>query len=171
VTAQTSAIEAIRNEATEIEDEAAFAAIAHRVDSRKWQKLNLYMGGPATVLAAVAGVTAFSDLPDAVTGGTAMVVAALTATATWLGSADKASSHRTSSVSFSDIRRRANLLRDVDAVLMQSGDEAQLRALVDEVKALTAKLTETEQGADTLSTSSREKAKKEIASSHRSSKM
>ena len=163
----TSAIDTLRREATEIEEEAAVAASAHRIDSRRWQKRNLYIGGPATILAAVAGVTAFSDLPDAVTGGTAMVVAALTAIATFLGPADRASSHRTSSASFNDIRRRANLLRDVDAVLAEEGDKTQVQGLIDEIRALTTKLTETEQSAQTLSNSARKQAANELATATR----
>ena len=159
---ETSAIETIRREATEIEQEAEFAAIAHRLNSRKWQKRNLYIGGPATLLAAVAGVTAFSDLPDAVTGGVAMVVAALTAIATFLGPADRASSHKTSSASFNDIRRRANLLRDVHATLAKDGDKEKLTELVKTIEELTSKLTETEQSAQTLSGSSRKEARTEI---------
>ena len=144
-------------------DEIIPEARGHFLDSRKWYKRNLYLGLPATLLAAVAGVTAFSEMHVAITGTVAMVVAALTAISTFLNPADRATSHRLANVTFSEIRRNANLLRDVDAELTDATDSDAVKALVENLKDLTAKLSQTQQSAPTLSTSALKTAKAEVA--------
>ena len=159
-----SVIEKIKSESTELEEEARFAAAAHRINSRKWQKWSLYLGIPATILAAVAGVTAFSELPEAVTGFVAILAAALTGISTFLSPSDTATSHRTSSATYNRIRRHANLLRDLDAATVKQDDEASVKELAQTLRDLTNQLSEAEQAAPTLSHASRKQAKEEITS-------
>ena len=159
-----SALGTIKKEAEEIEQESAIAAKAHFIDSRRWHKRNLYIGMPATILAAIAGVTAFGELPKEITGGVAMVVAALTAIGTFLSPADRATSHRTSSATFTEIRRNANLLKDVHAELADEGDKEGLNTLVKALEDLNSKMSQYEQGAQSLSTTALGRARAELAS-------
>ena len=50
-------VEIISREATDIEKEAAIAARAHFLSSRRWDKTNMKLGLPTALFAAIAGVT------------------------------------------------------------------------------------------------------------------
>ena len=159
------AIEAIKGEASEIEKEAAFWAVAHRLHGRKWEKRNLQIGLPAALLAATAGGVIFGSLPkeNIIPGSVAMAVAVLTAMTAFLSPAERSTSHRASSARFAEIRRRANLLRDLHCVLADDSDREGIDELVSTIEELTKMLSEAEQSAPPLSETTRKRAKSELA--------
>src|SRR5262245_36999868 len=132
-------LDVISREATDIMKEAAITAQAHFLSGRRWDRAHLAIGIPSTIFAGVAGVTAFTDLPSYVTGGVSMLVAALSALSTFLGPGDRAASHRSASTTFSELRREANLLRDVDAQLVKQDDEDAAKQLAERLRELTKK--------------------------------
>lgn len=147
----------------DIEKEAAISAHSHFVSGRRWEKTHLMLGIPSTILAAVAGVSAFSEQSAFITGGIAMLAAALAAVNTFLSPGDRASSHRQANVTFSQIRREASLLRDVDAQLIDDTDEEAAKELAQRLRDLTAKITETDQSAPTISSSAKHAAETLLA--------
>ncbi|MBB3189911.1 SLATT domain-containing protein [Halomonas cerina] len=159
-------LEAVRREATDIEKEAMIAADAHFLAGWRWGKVHLMLGIPSTILAAVAGVSAFSELPAPLTAGVAMLVAALSALSTFLSPGDRAGAHRAASTTFSDIRRAASLLRDVDLPLVKEGDEAAARDLAGYLKELAQRITEAEQHAPPISATAKLKAEKRYRQQH-----
>jgi hypothetical protein len=155
-------LEVISHEATDIEKEAAIAAHAHFLTGRRWDKAHLALGIPSTLFAAVAGVAAFTELPSYITGGVAMLVAALSALSTFLSPGDRAATYRSATTTFGEIRREASLLRDVDAQLVNEGDEAAAKQLADRLRELTKKITEADQKAPAISASAKEQAEKKL---------
>ena len=155
-------LEVISREATAIEKEAAIAAYAHFLSGRRWDKTQLTLGIPSTILAAVAGVTAFTELPSYITGGVAMLVAALSGLSTFLSAGDRAAAHRSANTTFSEIRREASLLCDVDTQLVKEGDEDAAKQLADRLRELTKKIKAADQNAPAISASAKEQAEKKL---------
>ena len=151
-------LEVINDETSDIEKEAAISAHAHFLSARHWEKMNLWFGIPSVGLAAIASVTAFTDLPSFVTGGVAITVAGLTAVNTYLNPSEKATSHGKASSAFKEIRRKASLLRDVDAQLLKDDDEETAASLADRLRELTTEITQVDQNAPGITTSAKEKA-------------
>lgn len=156
-------LEVIGRESMEIEKEAAIAAHSHFLSSRRWDNTHLSLGIPSTILAAIAGVTAFTGLPDLITGVVAMIAAALSAVNTFLSPGDRATSHRSANTTFSEIRRQASLLRDVDLQLAERGDEEAAKQLADQLRELSTKITEADQNAPLITASAKEKAEKKLS--------
>ena len=155
-------LDVISRETRDIEKEAAIAAQAHFVAGRRWEKTNLGLGIPSTILAGVAGVTAFTALSPYITGCVALIVAALSGLSTFLGPGDRADSHRAASARFSEIRREASLLRDVDAPLANSDDEETAQALADRLRQLITRITEADQHAPGVSIYAKDQAEKKF---------
>ena len=151
-------LDVISRETTDIEKEAAIAAHAHFLSGRQWARVHVVLGIPSTILAASAGVSAFADQAPLLTGGIAMTVAALSALNTFLSSGDRASAHRSSNATFNNIRRKASLLRDLDAHLIKEGDEEAAKNLATHLRALVAEMTKADQRAPRISGSSKTKA-------------
>jgi hypothetical protein len=155
-------LQVVNREASDIEKEAAISAHVHFLSGRKWEKISLWIGIPSTILAAVAGITAFTDYPDYVTGGTAILVAALSAINTFLGPADRETSHKAAKVTFNRIRREASLLRDVDAPMVKEDDAEAADEIITRLRKLVTDITDAEQSAPAVSASAKEKAEKKI---------
>ena len=155
-------LEVVAREATDIEREASVSAHVHFISGRKWEKISFWIGIPSTILAAAAGVTAFTEYPDYVTGGAAILVAALSAISTFLGPSDRAASHKASKVAFNKIRRDASLLRDVDAPMLKEGDEDAANEIVVRLRKLVTDINDVEQNAPAVTVSAKEKAEQKI---------
>lgn len=157
-------LDTIRKQAKDIEEEAAMKAVAHFINGRRWERKNLQIGLPGAVLAGVAGVTAFTTLPGWITGAVAMVAGALSAINTFLNPGDKASSHRSSNATFSAIRRKADMVKDVQAPLADPDDPKAIEALVQTLQELNAEVTKAEQSASAgVSRTSLRQAREQLA--------
>jgi hypothetical protein len=138
--------EIINIECTEIEKEAAVASFAHFLSGRYWDKVHMMLGISSTIIAAVASATAITNNPKS-----AAVIAALAAVFsgfnTFLSPGDRASLHSRTHVLFTEIRRNANLLRDIDAPLTKIEDEDAVKELINRLRELVAKMTAADQNA------------------------
>ena len=90
-------------------------------------------------------------------------MAALTGLSTFLGPGDRADSHRSASATFSEIRREASLLRDVDASLASEDDEETAKELANRLRTLITRITEADQKAPGVSINAKEQAEKKFA--------
>lgn len=151
-----SPLDVLRKEAGELEEEASALSYAHRESSRRWEKRHLQLGLPSAVLAAVAGVTAFTALPDYITGGTALVVAVLATVNTFLSPGDRSSAHQAAHASFNRLRRQANMLKDVDVPFVDSADREAVLAIKTQVLELSTEIGQIEESAPSLSHSARQ---------------
>lgn len=153
-------IEVIKRESGELEVEAAVLAEAHRLSCRRWSRRTLKLGLPSTGLAAVAGATAFTaQVPYWMIGLIASVVAVLSAINTFLSPSDRAAAYRSASATFSELRRSANLLKDVETHLVDAQDHDAVSGLVAALKDLNHRMNEAEQAAPTTSTGTLEAAR------------
>jgi hypothetical protein len=84
--------------------------------------VHLILGIPASVLAAVASISAFNDLP-LLAGALAIVVAALSAVSTFLNPAEKAQAHHLAGARFTGLRSQVRYLREVALLTSKTPDE------------------------------------------------
>ena len=86
----------IIEEAKRIENDASYSAKGHYEAAGYWTRFHLMIGIPTVVLSAIAGASALAqfDNHSIIAGFLAIIVAALTAVATFLNPNEKANSHQ-----------------------------------------------------------------------------
>lgn len=109
-------------ECRRLEEDALYSSKGHFEASRTWGRVHLGLGIPTSVLAAVASVSAFNDLP-LLAGALAVLVAALSAVSTFLNPAEKGHAHHLAGTRFTGLRSQARLLREVRALTAATADE------------------------------------------------
>jgi hypothetical protein len=105
--------DALEREADRIEEDCTYSAKGHFESARIWGRWNLWVGIPAAVLGAFAGVSGFSDLPE-LAGGLAVFSGALAALLTVLKPSERASSHQKAGALYNSVKNRARFFREVD---------------------------------------------------------
>ena len=106
---------AICNELSRIEEAASYSSQSQFSSAKFWRGLNLVLGVPAAVLAAIAGTTVLADASNAKTGAViALVSAALTAVMTTLNAAQRAEQSRGAANAYLALQGDARLLRTID---------------------------------------------------------
>ena len=113
---------ALQKEARRVEEDALFSAKGHFESGRIWSAVNLWVGMPAAMLAAISGVSAFGDATT-VAGVLAMLVAALVAVTTSLDPSKRSNSHQVAGVRFNSLRNRARSFREIDLESTTSDEE------------------------------------------------
>jgi hypothetical protein len=135
----------IKNEAQEIEQECSLLCMDHYHAAGRWDRVNLWLGLPATVIAGITSVTALSDIAgankDVVTGVLAIIVAALSALTTFLNPSEKASSHKSASSSYEALRVKTSLLKDIDLSVDFATLDDYTKEIVKQLKDLAAQFT------------------------------
>ncbi len=107
-------------EARRIEEDAEHSAKGHYNAADRWGRYHLFIGLPAAILAAVAGGTAFNDLPE-VAGSLAILSTALTTVLTFLKPSERAENHKAVAGQYLALRNQARIFRELDL-----GDSADL---------------------------------------------
>lgn len=103
----------ITAEARRIEEDTEHSAKGHFNASDRWGRYHLWLGIPAAVLAATAGGTAFTELPE-VSGSLAMLATALTTVLTFLKPSEHAENHKTVGGYYLELRNRTRLFRELE---------------------------------------------------------
>jgi hypothetical protein len=130
--------QAIRNELSRIEESAKLSAQAQFEQAKYWRAVNLILGVPAGVLAAVAGATALASTTGRVAAGViALVAAGLSAITTTLNSAQRIEQGQAAGNLYLALQSDARIARETD-LPRQSFDEAraalaELRVRQDEI--------------------------------------
>lgn len=106
------ALEAIVNEADRIEEDSLYSAKGHWETSRECEWLHLALGIPATIAAAVAGVSVISD-GDILAAALAVISAILAGLLTFLDPKGRASNHRDMGNSYKALSNDARIFRQV----------------------------------------------------------
>lgn len=122
--------ERLISEARRIEEDSLFSAKGHFSSATMWGKAYLWLGIPAAVLAAIAGVSALSrfDNSDVVSGVLALVVAGLAAVTTFLNPSERTNLHHAFGTRFNSLRNNARIFREIDCG-SQEPDEELIRKL------------------------------------------
>jgi hypothetical protein len=102
----------IRAECKRIEEDSIHSAKGHYNAASFWKKLHYLIGIPMTILAAWAGVDAFSIDPN-LAGYLALASATLGALQTFLGANGKASQHKIAADEYLSLRNKTRLLREI----------------------------------------------------------
>jgi hypothetical protein len=114
----------IRNELSRIEESATFSAQAQFEQAKYWRAVNLILGVPAAVLAAVAGATALASTTGRVPAGViALVAAGLSAITTTLNAAQRTEQGQAAGNLYLALQSDARIAREAD-LPRQSFDEA-----------------------------------------------
>jgi hypothetical protein len=128
----------IRNELSRIEESATFSAQAQFEQAKYWRAVNLTLGVPAAVLAAIAGATALASTTGRVAAGIiALIAAGLSAITTTLNAAQRTEQGQAAGNLYLALQSDARIARETD-LPRQSFDEAraalaELRVRQDEI--------------------------------------
>ena len=106
---------ALRTEAARIEEDSLFSAKRHFAASKRWNARHYWIGVPTTVLAALAGASAFKDKP-LLAGVLSAVVAALSALSTFLNPSGTGNRHHAAGTKYQALRNQSRIFRELDLV-------------------------------------------------------
>ena len=108
--------EKIIEEAKKIEEDCTYSSKTQFEAADSWRKIHLWLGIPATIAAAIAGAAALSqfDNHNIIAGVLAIIVAALSAVATFLNPNEKATCHYNAGNKYNSVKRRVRIFREVD---------------------------------------------------------
>jgi len=121
-----------RTEAMRIEEDALHSSKSHFEASACWGRVHLAMGIPTAITAAIAGVSALKAHPT-VAAVLALVVAALSALATFLNPSGRANSHLNAGNQFLSLRNRTRVFREIE--VSSARDEKELKAEIIQLSA------------------------------------
>lgn len=108
--------EEIIKEAKRIEEASLYSSKGHFNAATLWRKLHFCLGLPATILAAVAAASAFSqfDSGHSIGGWISIVVATLSGLSTFLNPNEKAASHFAAGNNFDALQSKVRIFWTVD---------------------------------------------------------
>jgi hypothetical protein len=134
----------IYKEAKRIEEDCLFSAKGHFCAAQRWASIHLWLGIPAAILAAVAGVSFLSRFNDhnVIAGILAIAVSALTAVLTFVNPNERATNHRYAGDQYNNLRNKVRLLAEVELDLAIEEKEVikELKDISEERTAFSQKL-------------------------------
>lgn len=109
---------ALGNEASRIEEDSLHSCKGHFNAGSVWSAVHHCLGIPTAILAAWAGMEAFSNNPQ-LTAILAITAAGLSATSTFLNPSEKATSHRNAGREFNALNNKARRFREITLLQTQ----------------------------------------------------
>jgi hypothetical protein len=151
--------ENIIKEAKRIEEDCLYSGKGHFIAANFWNKFHLWIGIPTAALAAIASATALSqfDNHNVISGILAILVAVLTAIATFLNPNGRANMHLSSGNKYLAVRNIARIFYEVDIHAAESD-----RELTKNLKKMAKKRDELNQDSPQIPPWAYKKAKKGI---------
>lgn len=143
-------------EARRIEEDSEHSAKGHFNAADRWGRYHLCIGLPAAILAAIAGATAFTTIPE-VAGGLAILSTALTTVLTFLKPSEHAENHKSVAGQYLALRNSARIFRDIEMLDQEPTEGAKKRLL-----ALARQRDDLNQSSPAISRKDYELAKKDI---------
>ena len=113
-------VDAVIDETHRIEEDALHSMKGHFNAGSLWSKAHLFLGLPSAILAAWAGIEAFSDNPE-MTAILALLAAALTSVMTFLSPQQVADNHKNAGREYNVLKNRVRRFREID-ILQLEGD-------------------------------------------------
>jgi len=113
-------------EAQRIEEDAEHSAKGHFNAADRWAGYHLWIGLPSAVIAAIAGGSAFNDMPI-LAGSLAMVSTALMTTLTFLKPSEHAENHKAVAGQYLSLRNQTRLFRELELIETSDISEAKNR--------------------------------------------
>lgn len=118
----------LADEAQRIEEDTEHSAKGHFNAAERWGTYHLCLGLPAAVLAAVAGGTAFSNLPE-LAGSLAILSTALTTVLTFLKPSEHAENHKAVAGQYLSLRNQTRIFRKIELEDNSDIDNAKARLI------------------------------------------
>lgn len=115
---ESKIVDAVIAETHRIEEDALHSMKGHFNAGSLWSKAHLFLGLPSAVLAAWAGIEAFSDNPE-MTAILALLAAALTSTMTFLKPQAVADNHKNSGREYNALKNRVRRFREIDLLQLE----------------------------------------------------
>ena len=115
-------LEALRKEASRIEEDATYSSKGHFEDAKIWSTVHLGLGIPTAITAGISGVSAFGE-HLLIAGSLAILAGALASVITFLNPSETASSHHNSGVKYNALRNRARFFREIEMENLPSRDD------------------------------------------------
>ncbi|UAN48162.1 SLATT domain-containing protein [Serratia sp. JSRIV001] len=106
-------IEKVKKECFRIEEDALYSSKSHYNASSPWEKLNLIIGIPIAILAAVAGLTALKNMPTT-TIIISFVLTSLTALNTALNPSKRASQYKSAAGDYNNLKNDVRIFRELE---------------------------------------------------------
>jgi hypothetical protein len=152
-------LQIIKEEVARIEQEADWSATEHFDAANSQSHLNLYLGLPTALLAAIAGASALSQFENSgwVAGGISIVVTGLAALSTFLNPDEQASRHLNAANSYAALQREARILKSINCAPDSEPDTKKLR---DDLDVLIKRLNDLDKSSPQVSDSWRAKWRK-----------
>ena len=112
----------IIDELERIEEDCLYSSKGHYMAGQLWVNVNLWIGGIAALLAALAGASALSELSNsnALAAGLSIVAAALTAIMTFLEPSDKAAVHQKAGNQYNALRNESRIFREIEIEVIEN---------------------------------------------------
>jgi len=106
-------LDAAIREIQRLEEDSIHSGKGHFNAAARWSHVHLWLGIPAALLAALAGASAWKNLPDLV-AALALVASGLTAVLTFLNPQQRHTAHAQAGAKFFAIRDEARVLGEVE---------------------------------------------------------
>lgn len=120
--------EKIAAEARRIEEDTEHSAKGQYNAADRWAKYHLCIGLPAAIIAALAGGSAFNDMPN-LAGFLAILSTALTTVLTFLKPSERAESHKAVAGSYLSLRNKTRIFREIELVDSEDVDSLKARVM------------------------------------------
>ncbi|MCU7829584.1 MAG: SLATT domain-containing protein [Candidatus Thiodiazotropha sp. (ex Myrtea sp. 'scaly one' KF741663)] len=150
--------ERLAAESRRIEEDSDHSARSHYNAADRWGHYHLWIGLPATILAAVAGGAAFNNC-QIIAVALSIIVTALTTVLTFLKPSERAEIHKSAADQFLGLRNKSRLFREVE--LSDATDMESVKAKLLELAAVRDELNRSSPG---IPREDYEKAKRDIDS-------
>jgi hypothetical protein len=151
----------IVEEAKRIENDTLYSAKGHYEAAEYWTRFHLTIGIPTAILSAIAGASALAqfDNHNIIAGFLAIIVAALTAVATFLNPNEKSNAHQNVGNKYNALRNHVHVFCNIDSSVENSEQE-----LIKQLKELARQRDELNQDSPPISSWAYKKAQKLIKS-------
>lgn len=150
-------IDAMRKEAQRIEEDSIHSAKGHFNTATIWNRRHYCLGGPATVLGALAGAAIIKNCPE-LAAFLSLGATILTALVTFLKPSERASEHKSVGDQYLALRNDARVFREIELLVPEEG-----QPLTDKIKALSQRRNELNQSSPEIPRKAFEQARKGIA--------
>lgn len=124
---------AASTEALRIEEDCKYSSKGHFAASSFWARIQITLGLPATISAAISGSFAFNGVTS-VAGSLAMISAALTAVLTFLNPSEKSSNHLMAGNQYKSLQNEIRIYREIELVNCE-----QLKNCIEQLKNLSTR--------------------------------
>lgn len=105
--------ESVIKECLRIEEDTEHSFKSHYNASASWSKINLWLGLPAAILAAVAGGTSAAEGPQIIITIVAFLSTIFISCLTFLKPSERSDSHKTAGHSYQALRNKTRMFREV----------------------------------------------------------